>query len=257
MDFITFKNIISRELDLKLDSYKLKRVQRRVESLMRRHNVESYSECLHKMRGDIEFRKAFLNHFTINTSEFFRNPDSFDFLDRMVLPKLLAENRKIKIWSAACSIGAEPYSIAILLREKGIPATGFYILATDIDKPVLKIAQKGIYNEQALLRTDKRILQKYFTGPNEGRYQLNDEIIKLVDFQYQDLLKEDFLPGWDLIACRNLFIYLTKEGKDALTKRFTSTLKPGGILFLGNTEFIFDPSPYGLKKIDGSFYEKL
>ncbi len=257
LDFTTFKNLVSRELDLRLDSYKLNRVERRVYSLMRRHDLTSLQECLHQIKKDSTFREAFIKHFTINTSEFYRNPTSFGYLEENVLPSLFQRLSKVNIWSAACSNGAEPYTVAIILEEQGISPQKYRILATDIDRFILDIAREGIYSSQSLLRLDKKLVKKYFTMVGEDQFQLNPEIKKLVQFKYQDLLKEEFTTGWDLIICRNFFIYLTKEGKETLTRRFASVLNKEGILFLGNTEFLMDPASFNMKKLAGSFYQKL
>ncbi len=256
MIFSEFKDLVSKELDLRLDAYKLNRVERRVFSLMRRHQVEDLEDCLQRLQEDPSFKESFLQHFTINTSEFFRNPTSFRFLDKVVLPRLFQENQVVKIWSAACSNGSEPYSVAILINEMGIKPDRYEILATDIDLYILEAAKKGEYSYQSLLRVDTELEKKYFRPVGNERFMLDEKIKKQVRFEHQDLLKEKFQTGWNLIICRNFFIYLTKDGKDRLTQRFTRSLKPGGILFLGNTEFIFEPEVFGLKKINGSFYEK-
>jgi len=257
MNFIEFKELLSKKLDLKLDSYKLNRVERRVYSLMRRHQIDTLEECYERIKKDPDFKEVFLKHFTINTSEFFRNPTSFKFLDKVVLPSLFSRKKKVHIWSAACSNGAEPYSVAILINEMEIPKHRYKILATDIDRYILQMADLGIYSNQALLRVEPEVKEKYFHQIDEDRFQLDDKIKKQVNFGYQDLLKEEFDSGWDLIICRNFFIYLTKEGKDNLTRRFTEALNPEGVLFLGNTEFIFEPELFNLKKMNGSFYQKL
>ena len=257
MNFLKFKELVSQKLDLKLDSYKLNRVERRVYSLMRRHEISTLEECYEKILNDPDFKEVFVKHFTINTSEFFRNPTSFKFLETVVLPGLFSRKKKVHIWSAACSNGSEPYSVAILINEMGINRSRYQIQATDIDRHILQMADIGVYSHQALLRVEPELKEKYFRQVDEDRFQLDDKIKKQVDFAHQDLLKEDFSPGWDLIICRNFFIYLTKEGKDNLTHRFSEALAPEGVLFLGNTEFIFEPSVFNLKKMNGSFYQKL
>ncbi len=256
MTFLEFKDLVSKDLDLRLDAYKPNRVKRRIFSLMRRYQVEDLDDCYQRLQEDPSFKESFLQHFTINTSEFFRNPTSFNFSETILLPRIFSENKKVKIWSAACSNGSEPYSVAILIKEMGIAPDRNEILATDIDHFVLEAARKGVYNSQALLRVEDKIEKKYFKPAGEDRFKLDDKIKKQVRFDHQDLLKEKFASGWNLIICRNFFIYLTREGKDRLTERFTRALVPRGALFLGNTEFIFEPSIFGLKKINGSFYEK-
>ncbi|MGM0413798.1 MAG: CheR family methyltransferase [Bacillota bacterium] len=258
MDFESFKDEAANLLNINFDGYKLKRVQRRTDSLMRRHNVNDYQECINKLKKDNSFKDAYLNHFTINTSEFFRNPKSFDYLKGEVLPNLINKNnRKIKIWSAPCSNGSEPYTIAIILNELGISESNFEILASDLDKEILQTAKNGQYSSNSLKNVPDNIMDKYF-NPVPGEkdlYQLAKKIKRKVKFEKKDLINDSYSSGWDLILSRNFFIYLTKEQKDILTEKFTKNLKNEGYLFLGNTEFIFNPGKFNLNKIHLSFYQ--
>ena len=257
MNFNEFKDKASDILNINLSGYKLKRVKRRTDSLMRRHDVSDYRECLHLLKNDPEFKAAYLSHFTINTSEFFRNPDNFTYLEEEILPKLLDNNRKINIWSAPCSNGSEPHTISIILNEMGVKSSRYNILASDLDAKVIEIAKKGIYGNSSLKNVPDKIMNKYFKKlPGKDKYQLKHKIINDIKYEKKDLINDNFSKNWDLILSRNFFIYLTKEIKDELTKKFVSVLKPNGYFFLGNTEFIFDPGRYGLNKEYLSFYKK-
>lgn len=258
MDFMEFKDRAAELLNLNLDGYKLKRVKRRTNSLMRRHDIEDYKECLDLLEHDREFKAAYMNHFTINTSEFFRNPDSFAYLQEELLPEILSEKDKIKIWSAPCSNGSEPYTVAIILKELGIAENRFSILASDIDPEILEDASRGIYPRKALENMSDDLIEKYFTPANQekNQYKLSSRIKNLVEFEEKDLINERYQSNWDLIMSRNFFIYLTKELKSKLTEKFVDSLKTGGYLFLGNTEFIFNPNQFNLKKVNLSFYRK-
>ncbi|ACL70773.1 CheR family methyltransferase [Halothermothrix orenii] len=259
LSFNEFKDEAIKILNIDLDSYKIKRVKRRTDSLMRRHNIKTYDDCLELIKRDTDFRAAYLNHFTINTSEFFRNPENFDYLRDKVLPGLFNKQEKVKIWSAPCSNGAEPYSIAIILEEMNIKPHRYEILASDIDPDILEMARTGIYSNNILQNVSPELLKKYFSPVQKNsnsKYQLTKDIINRVTFERKDLLKENYSSDWDLILSRNFFIYLTREVKERLTRKFTMALKPGGYLFLGNTEFIFDPRRYGLTKLYSSFYKK-
>ncbi len=259
MDFESFKNEAADLLNINFDGYKLKRVQRRTDSLMRRHNVDDYQECINKLKKDNSFRDAYLNHFTINTSEFFRNPKSFDYLKEQVLPDIIKKNNnRIKIWSAPCSNGSEPYSIAIILTELGLSDSDFEILASDLDKEILQTAKKAHYSSNSLKSLPDKLMDKYFSPvPGEkDLFQLSKEIKRKVKFEKKDLINDSYSSGWDLILSRNFFIYLTKEQKEILTDKFAKNLKNKGYLFLGNTEFIFNPDKFNLDKINLSFYQK-
>ena len=225
MDFNEFKDKASKILNIKLSSYKIKRVKRRTNSLMRRHNVDDYGECLDLLKNDPEFKAAYLNHFTINTSEFFRNPDTFEYLKNDILPKLLERENSINIWSAPCSNGSEPYTISIILHELDIDKSRYNILASDLDKTIIKTAESGLYGNSSLKNVPDKILNEYFKKlPGKDKYQLNKEIINDVKFEKKDLINDKFQKNWDLILSRNFFIYLTKDVKKQLTEKFISVL---------------------------------
>jgi len=254
--FTEFKDQAKKILNIDLDGYKLDRVERRTKSLMRRYQVDEFNECIDLIKNDTEFKEAYLNHFTINTSEFFRNPENFEFLESDVFPRLFEENRKVKIWSAPCSNGSEPYTLAIILKEMGIRLSKFEIYATDLDHTILDTARKAEYKENSLKNVSNQILNKYFKESADGKtYALSSEIKQMVKFEQKDLINARFKADWDLILSRNFFIYLTKDMKDQLIKKFTSVLNPGGYFFLGNTEYIFSPEKYGLDKVFQSFYK--
>src|SRR5690554_1107359 len=258
LNFEEFVSKAAKVINLDLTGYKIKRVQRRTDSLMRRHNINSYDECLGLMITDPNFKETYINHFTINTSEFFRNPKNYDYLRKKILPVLFHSQEQVNFWSAPCSNGSEPYTLAIILNEEDYSNTKYKILASDLDSSILSIAHKGIFGENSLQSVDPDLLQKYFTlvSTEPERYQLSPEVMKKVSFEKKDLIKEPFRDNWDMIFCRNFFIYLTTEIKELLIKKFISSLKSGGYFFVGNTEFIFTPEKYGLKKIHSSFYRK-
>jgi chemotaxis protein methyltransferase CheR len=257
IDFNEFKDHAKEILNIDFDGYKIERVERRTKSLMSRHDVKDFDQCLHLIKNEKEFREAYLNHFTINTSEFFRNPENFKFLEKKVLPKLFAEKKKVRIWSAPCSNGSEPYSIAIILKEMGIRSSQFQLTASDLDKTILEAAEQGVYKESSVKNVSKELLSKYFndTGDSLAKYAVKPEIKKMVDFEQKDLINGRFSANWDLILSRNFFIYLTREMKDKLIKKFTGVLNNGGYFSLGNTEYIFTPQKYNLEKIYQSFYQ--
>lgn len=258
LTFDEFKDRAAELLNINLDGYKIKRVKRRTDSLMRRHDVKNYSECLELLQKDPDFKALYLGHFTINTSEFFRNPKNFEYLKTDVLPPLLERKDRIKIWSAPCSNGSEPYTVAIILNELGVKRSRFKILASDLDPDILEIARRGVYGQNSLKNVPPKILDKYFNpaGKNSGDYKLSRNIISQVTLEEKDLIYDKYQKDWDIILSRNFFIYLTKELKDKLTEKFASVLNKKGYLFLGNTEFIFNAGKFGLKKEHFSFYRK-
>jgi chemotaxis protein methyltransferase CheR len=258
LSFDEFIDKATEILNINLNGYKIKRVQRRTESLMRRYNLSTYDDCLKLLTTDPDFKEAYINHFTINTSEFFRNPENFKYLRKEIIPLLFQTRNKVNFWSAPCSNGSEPFTLAIILTELGYREDQYHILASDLDSNILSIARKGIFGDNSLQNIPPELLKKYFVKVSHEpvTYQLSHNIINQVTFEKKDLIKEPFTSNWDMILCRNFFIYLTAEIKDILTHKFTKALKTDGYFFLGNTEFIFTPETYGLKKVYSSFYRK-
>lgn len=254
LDFKKFREKASKNINIDLSSYKPKRVKRRINSLMDKNNIKDYNRCLKLLKTDKKFKKKFVDHFTINTSEFFRNPKNFTYLQEKILPKLFEENRKIKIWSAACSDGSEPYTLAIILNELNINPRKFKIQATDVDPQILKEAKKGVYNQNSVKKVDSQIIDKYFSQKDD-EYILNPKIKSRVNFKQHNLLTDQYNSNWDLILCRNVFIYFTRETKDKITHKLSKALDKNGYLFLGNTEYLLQPSKYGLEKEFASFYK--
>jgi chemotaxis protein methyltransferase CheR len=178
---------------------------------------------------------------TINVTEFFRNPTAFTYLERKVLPRLMAEQSvhgRFRVWSAGCSSGEEPYSLAItLLRVKKrhrIP-TPFTVLATDVDDTILARAKVGRYSSEALKNLDDEGVRDYFVE-EEGLLSISDEVRKCVTFRTEDVLRDN--PGKDqsMIVCRNLLIYFSRENQEQIISRFSRKIHPGGYLMLGKAE---------------------
>jgi chemotaxis protein methyltransferase CheR len=160
------------------------------------------------------------------------------------------------VWSAGCSRGHEPYSLAILLAE----VTGFYcrhfILATDIDRSALQQAQAGgPYSADDVTNVSLALLQRYFRTHDDGFYVL-EKLQRKVTFQQHNLLADPFESGLDLIVCRNVVIYFTPEIKDRLYKNFHDALRPGGVLFVGGTEVLSKASAQGFDMVGISFYRR-
>ncbi len=259
LSFDQFTEQAIKVINIDLKGYKIKRVQRRTDSIMRRYDVANYEECLTLLKNDPKFKEAYLDHFTINTSEFYRNPQNFKYLEENIFPELFKQSKRIKIWSAPCSNGSEPYTLAIILKNLNYNKNQYKILASDIDLNILEDAKNALYNPNSVQNVPDIILERYFNRVSETpiRYKLNEEIINKVIFEQKNLINDSYTKGWDLILSRNFFIYLTSNIKEMLTHKFTEALNPGGYLFLGNTEFIFNPGNFGLEKVYSSFYRKL
>ncbi|MEW5953954.1 MAG: CheR family methyltransferase [Bacillota bacterium] len=161
MDFDSFKEQMMRTFGLDLNSYKEAQLKRRLENLMYKQNAASYKSFFEMMSRSRQSYEMFLDNLTINVSEFFRDTKRWDELKGKYLPGLLARKGTLKIWSAACANGCEPYSLAILLDEL-TPGKNHSIEATDLDKKILEAARQGRYKADAVRGVNKKLLALYF-----------------------------------------------------------------------------------------------
>ena len=160
MDFNEFHKWVHRELGINLSAYKPEQLNRRITSLMGRVGVSSLDEYTKIIKTNDMQRQKFLDFITINVTEFFRNPELFEEIEKILKSEVLSKNKSIRIWSAACSIGCEPYSLAIILKRMNSVRND--ILATDIDNTILERAKKGEYTESEIKNVSKSDLDRYF-----------------------------------------------------------------------------------------------
>lgn len=230
-------------------------MKRRIDSLITKNHYTTYKQYVEALKKDKVLFDEFVNYLTINVSEFYRNPEQWVLLEKQILPELLKKSPTLKIWSAACSTGDEPYSLVMLL-SKFMPLSKIKIIATDIDKQVLDKARLGLYNVKSLKGLPDEFLKKYFTKVSETSYQISDEIKRCVELKEHNLLKDPYPDRCDLIVCRNVLIYFTEEAKDGIYKKFHASLKPGCFLFVGSTEQIIQPEKMGYSTYQSFFYQK-
>lgn len=241
---------------LDLTSYKSVQMKRRLTSLMESLGISDFQEYIALLERDQAALDQFLKRLTINVSDFFRNPERFSDLQRVILPRLLSEREQLKVWSAGCANGSEPYTLAIILYELG--AATFHqheILATDLDKRSLDQAEAGIYTESEIKGVSEKQRHRYF-HPVGDNWQVRDFLRKSVKFKQQNLLTDPFPQDCDLILCRNVVIYFTQEAKDKLYPRLQAALRPGGVLMVGGTEPILRYADYGFQQLGSGFYRR-
>lgn len=253
-DWELFKQKLFQKSNIDLNQYKPAQMQRRITNLMNRQGASTYVGFFQLLEGNAKLYKDFIDYLTINVTEFFRTPEKFVELEEKVVPDLLSRSARLNIWSAGCSTGAEPYSLAMIMMEKA-PNTRHRILATDLDVEMLAKAKQAVYPAGELKNIPKARLDKYFVH-KEGTYTLKDEVKPMVEFQRHNLLLDKFETGFDLILCRNVVIYFTEEAKDALYRRFFAALKPGGVFFVGGTEAILNFRDIGFQHYLPFFYRK-
>ena len=254
LEYQSFGLKVKRLTGIDLAGYKSTQMERRLQTIMRKSGVEGYTSYAALLQRDPTALKDFVNFITINVSEFFRNPEKFEELRQNVLPELLRQRGTLRVWSAGCSNGAEPYSLAILLDEMTGPRNHF-LLASDLDAQILRAAQAGFYLDKDLKNVSPRRRRKYFNPRPDGE-EVQDWLRSRVTFRRHDLLKDPFESDLDLIVCRNVVIYFTEPVKETLYRRFVQALRPGGMLFVGGTESILKARDHGLEPIYPFFYRK-
>lgn len=255
LNYQEFKEQASLLCGIDLSLYKSQQLDRRINSLMSLWQVENYDEYLRILKTDPQRFQVFLKKLTINVSEFFRNPECYFYLWEKVIPELLQVKPNLKIWSAGCATGAEPYSVAIILKE----LKAFYnaeILATDVDDEVLKRAGEAVYSPNEIKSIPRELLDKYFRV-EKGFYRLLPEIKNRVCFKRHNLLLDPFPAGFDLIVCRNVVIYFAEEVKNDLYYKFNRSLRFGGYLLVGGTEPLLGYKQLGFETVRYSFYKKV
>jgi len=254
MEFGAFKNRVMTSFHLDLNSYKEKQLKRRLDSYLGRLKIADYGELFNRMTVNRRSYEEFLDYLTINVSEFFRDPQRFNELQRVFIPGLANGKNQINVWSAACSNGSEPYSVAIIMEELGLSGRS-KITATDIDRQILNKAEHAVYPRESLKNVSPDRLGRFFDRVGES-FALKDAIKRKVAFKQHDLLAGEYDKHYDLILCRNVTIYFTKEAQEIIYRRFNSSLNNGGILFIGGSEMIFNYKELGYEKLSTCFYKK-
>lgn len=256
-NYETFKEQIYRLTGIDLSSYKERQMKRRIDALITKYSIPSYDEYIIVLKKDREKFVEFINYLTINVSEFYRNVEQWKLLEREILPYLFDKfGKRLKIWSAACSTGDEPYSLVMLL-SKFMPMSSIKVIATDIDKQVLEKAKAGLYHVKSLNGLPEEYITKFFTKINDKTYEISDNVKSCVEFKQHNLLKDEYPSSCDLIVCRNVLIYFTEEAKDQIYKNFNKSLKKDAILFVGSTEQIIQPQNIGFTSFRSFFYQKV
>lgn len=253
-DYAGFIQNVKKSTGIDLAQYKEAQMKRRLTTLRNKNGYSSFTSFFKAMMENKNLFYEFLDKMTINVSEFWRNPNRWEVLRDKVLPVLSNGRSRMRIWSAACSTGEEPYTLAMILADQGL-LQSTYLLATDIDEGALSKAAQGLYLERSLKDVPGDVSKRYFT--QDGMmYRFDEGLKKHVTFKKQNLLADSFEEGFDLIVCRNVMIYFTEEAKHDLYHKFARSLRPGGILFVGSTEQIFSPGQYDLETSETFFYRK-
>jgi chemotaxis protein methyltransferase CheR len=247
-----FVHEVAEVLGFDLRLYRATVLRQELEGFLTQHPDETYFSLAWRLRRDTGFAHQVRNRITTHVSEFFRNPELFHRLEQEILPSL-DRGIPLRIWSAACSVGAEPYSLAMLLLERD-GMTGS-IWATDIDEAVLAKAASGHYRPAEVRGVPPARLVRHFEPTADG-FAVRRPLRALVQFERHDLLTDPFPSAWDLILCRNVVIYFTEPAQRQLYRRLAAALRPGGVLFVGAAEAILAPESFGLVPVAPAFYRR-
>ena len=247
-EFRLFRDLIHRECGLYFNDSKRAFLSSRIGKRLTARSMGSFYRYYRYLkeggREQEEELLRLLDMLTINETAFFRNRPQFEFLEEVVLPELAEEKKKrgdflFRIWSAGCSTGEEPYSIAISALESLSPRSAWEIrvYASDLSLSALERADNGIYPEVKLqgLRTGRE--SGYFSA-SPGGFRIRDEVKRLVIYDFHNLKHENGLRDLDVVFCRNVLIYFDPEEQQRVVAKLVRALKPGGYLFLGHSESV-------------------
>ncbi|MBU3917784.1 protein-glutamate O-methyltransferase CheR [bacterium] len=236
-----FAEIAYQQTGIRLTANKLELMTNRLGRRLHDLNTDSFKKYLKYLceNMDVEMN-YFIQAITTNETYFFRYPLHFFLLSKEIFPAM--KQNEITIWSAACSSGEEPYSIAIVCRERlsNFSSRKVNIFASDIDLGILKKANDGLYNSYSLRQVRSELMPKYFTPVKNDYFEIVPSLRNMVAFGRHNL-KELFPKGKvDILFCRNVLIYFDNESKQIVLENLVRTLNPGGYLFLGESEIIPD-----------------
>jgi chemotaxis protein methyltransferase CheR len=246
-EFRLFKEIIYEETGIHLSEQKKRLIIARLSRRLRALELKNFTEYYQYLCNSTHAQKELINlinRITTNKTDFFREMHHFAFLTETALPEIIKKgetsgNRQLRVWSAGCSSGEEPYSIAMTIADafSGHRGWDIKILATDLDTQILGKATNASYNTQTIAPVPDKYLTKYFTRKN-NTYTIIPQIQSMVSFRRLNLMDETFpmKKPFDIVFCRNVIIYFDQETKDRLMKKIHGHLKKDGYMFIGHSE---------------------
>ena len=251
-DFEILQANILSALGIDLRLYKPQQMRRRLSGYLAKMKMDARGLGA-LISSDADAARQLRVFITINVSSFFRDEKQFDLLKTVAFPDLLRLKRSINVWSAGCSHGGEPYSVAIMLNELD-PDHSHNIVGTDLDREILAKAKAGgPYTANDVMGVEGKYLRRYFENIDDT-YFVIEQLRNMVNFKEQNLLADRFARGVDMILCRNVVIYFSDEAKQDLYARFNAALNPGGYLFIGGTESLLGVTELGFERVGSSLY---
>ncbi|MBP5083574.1 MAG: protein-glutamate O-methyltransferase CheR [Methanomicrobium sp.] len=240
-DFQALTRTIQKILGFQCGSYKEDYIKRRVLSRMRITGKSDFKDYNAYLLSNTDEQEHLRNALTVNVTKFYRDKEVFDVVKNEIIPSIIAEKGRMRIWSAGCSTGEEPYTLALIISDAlrlrtDVPVT---IFASDIDREVLKKAREGIYDKRSLENLTETQISRHFNHLENGKYQVKDHLKSMIRFSQHDLLGGRAVTNFlDMVLCRNVTIYFTEKQKDDLARMFHPALVPDGYYIMGKTEFM-------------------
>lgn len=234
------KRMIKEKAGLNCSGYRDEYLKRRFEIRLRATGANTYARYILYLNRHPEEFTNLLNDLTINYTTFFRDTDVYDHLEKKLLPRLFLSKNPVKIWSAGCASGEEPYSLAILVHKllgRRLLNHPVSIVASDIDKDALGKAERGVYQARQLSTLSPLLIEQFFDKENDG-YIVKDFVKKTISFEQFDLMAKPLHQNLDLILCRNVMIYFSKEGQQHIHMSFYNALRDGGYMITGKSEIL-------------------
>ncbi len=218
-------------------------LESRLKERLREKKLNTVEEYYALIKADKEELKLFLDSITTNLTRFFRNQAHFDALEKHVIPELLKGkggkgDMTLRIWSAGCSTGEEPYTIAMLMKEHLPAPWKAEIIASDLSLKSLLVAKEGYYPENKINGIPPMYLTKYFDAV-QGGFRIRDELKSMIRFDYHNLKNDSGFRNLDIVFCRNVLIYFDEAAQKATVERFYEAMSPQSFLFIGHSESLF------------------
>ena len=242
MAFQKVKKVIQEEAGLNCSGYRDEYLKRRFEIRLRSTGANTYGKYIIYLKKNPQEFTNLLNDLTINYTMFFRDTDVYTYLEKVLLPKIFQLSNPTRIWSAGCASGEEPYSLSFLVHKvlgSGLASHPVSIYASDVDRDALATAAKGVYHVKQLNKLDSLSVSKFFVKEADEQFvRVKDCFKQIVHFDRFDLMGSPVRLNFDLILCRNVMIYFTKEGQQHIHMNFFRALKGGGYFITGKSELL-------------------
>ncbi len=239
-DFTKFRDLIYNSSNIHFTEFNRPILESRLKERLKKSNLSELNEYFKLVSSNEPELKILLDSVTTNLTRFFRNQIHFDTLAGPVLDEIKKRktNKEIKVWSAGCSTGEEPYTLAMVLKEKLDPSWKIEIIASDISFNVLMKAKEGYYQKSRIEGLTDYYLKKYMIESEDG-FTVKDEIKNLIRFDYHNLKHDSGIRNFDVAFCRNVIIYFDAKGQEEVVNRIYNTMGSYSYFFIGHSESLF------------------